>query len=80
MIKKSLSITIMALFFSGCAAERGSIQLSVPHKSKKENKISTTKDASIPTLVVHAKENKIDGVKNKVSGGLILLIGILIFL
>ncbi len=80
MIKKSIYIATIALIFSGCAAERGSIQLTVPHKNKLEKNTSIAKDDTIPTLVVHAKQNKIDTTENRISGGLILLIGALIFL
>jgi len=77
MIKKSILVVIFTLFFAGCV-ERGHI-VDVPQKRNFDSNMTMmTKDPSIPTLVVNA--NDIDTVKNNLSGGLILLIGIIIFL
>jgi len=75
MIKKCIIILITSLFFVGCA-ERG--QPQVPQKIIEGNATVYEKDTTIPTLVVRA--NNTDTLENKVSGGLILLIGILILL
>jgi len=73
MIKKSMMIVIISLLLASCA-ERGQPQIS----QRIIDNNSTVKDTSIPTLTVRA--NNFDSVENKVSGGLILLIGVLIFL
>jgi uncharacterized lipoprotein YajG len=76
MIKKSIYILLLTLLFTGCA-ERGSIVKITPmHKVK--TKTSKTKDPSIPTLVLH--NSREDKLKKNISGSLILIIGLILFL
>jgi len=76
MIKKSIYILLFALLFSGCA-ERGSIVKVTPiYKAKTET--VTKKDPSIPTLVLH--NSREDKLKKNISGSLILIIGLILFL
>jgi len=75
MIKKS--ILIFALLFTGCA-ERGQ-SLHVPIETTPSSfTVADEKDNSIPTLVLSNSNN--ETLKNNLSGGLILLIGILLIL
>jgi len=73
MIKKNMMIIIVSLLLTSCA-ERGQPQVS----QRIIDNNSTVKDGNIPTLTVRA--NNFDSIENKVSGGLILLIGVLILL
>lgn len=88
MIKKSMIIVIISLLLASCA-ERG--QPQVPHRTQKITNNNTSvsekrtniptlseKGTNIPTLTVRA--NTLDSTQNKISGGLILLIGALILL
>ena len=68
-----MMIIIISLLLASCA-ERGQPQVS--QRITETN--STVKDTSIPTLTVRA--NNFDSTGNKVSGGLILLIGLLVLL
>lgn len=79
MIKKSIYIMSIALLFTGCA-ERGSLHVPMPKKVMQESNTTFEKDSSIPTLVINARQNKINTLENKVSGTLILLIGLALFL
>ena len=81
MIKKSIIIVTTSLLLASCA-ERGGPQVSQPHISKRIIKNTTTIDnKNIPILTVRAKKaNSTSNTQNKVSGGLILLIGALVFL
>jgi len=81
MIKRSMIIVTSSLLLASCA-ERGGPQVSQPHISKRITKNnSTIDDRNIPVLTVRAKNsNTSNSTQNKVSGGLILLIGALVFL
>jgi len=81
MIKKSMIIATTSLLLVSCA-ERGGPQVSQPEISKRITKNnSTIDDRNIPVLTVRAKNsNNSNNTQNKVSGGLILLIGALVFL
>ena len=76
MIKKSIYILLLTLLFTGCA-ERGSVLKVTPiHTVKTET--SEAKDPAIPTLVLH--NSREDKLKKNISGSLILIIGLILFL
>ena len=80
MIKKSMIIVVVPLVLASCA-ERGQPQVSKNKNIMYNESRIVKEDRNIPTLTVHAKnKSNIDNVKNKVSGGLVLLIGVLILL
>ena len=83
MIKKSIFILIFSFLFTACV-ERGdtlTTPKNITHKItnkyviKIDSNISTQDDQSIPTLVVRNKKPT-NTVANKLSGTLILIIGI----
>jgi len=79
MIKRNMSIFIFVIFTiltSGCA-ERGS-NLNVPLKPQTQEKNIETKNEAIPIL--RLRNSREDQVKQTISGSLILIIGLILFL
>jgi len=79
MIKKSILILIFSFLFNACV-ERGDLVTAPKHIShivQIDSNISAEDDRSIPTLVVRNKKPT-DTLENKLSGSLILIIGIIL--
>lgn len=77
MTKKTIFIFITTFLFTACA-ERGDIVTAPKHIShviQVDSNMSKQNDQRIPTLVVRNKKPT-NTVANKLSGSLILLIGI----
>ena len=79
MIKKSIFILIFTFLFTACV-ERGDIVTAPKHIShiiQIDANVSAEDDNTIPTLVVRNKKST-DTLENKLSGSLILIIGIIL--
>lgn len=77
MTKKTIFILIATLLFTACV-ERGDMVTAPKHIShviRIDSNVSTQKNEGIPTLVVRNKKST-NTVANKLSGSLILIIGI----
>jgi len=82
-MKKSILtlLSILLLTISNGCAERGAIVNIPTHPTTYkvlDNKVLNKKKSSIPTLILRAPKE--DEVKNNISGGLILIIGLLLIL
>ena len=76
IMKKSIFILLSTLLFTACA-ERGSSIITL--KSTKKIEVQhEKKDDTIPTLVLHKSSE--DTVQKNISGSLILIIGLILFL
>jgi len=81
MIKQSIFILIFSFLFTACV-ERGDIVTAPKNITNKyvikiDSNISKQVDQSIPTLVVRNKKPT-NTLENKLSGSLILIIGIIL--
>lgn len=81
MLKKSIFLFLLTLFISGCV-ERG--QSVNPQYITQNKNVSTETNTTIvkPIYMLRLDANKsdIDTIKNSVTGTMLLVIGIIIFL
>jgi outer membrane lipoprotein-sorting protein len=81
MLKKSIFLLLLTLIISGCVERGQNLGPSYITKSKVVSSKNTTTTAK-PVYVLHldAKKSEINTTKNTITGTLLLVIGIIVFL